>query len=361
MRRSPTSLITSVLLMILGALSSSAFAQANESREAGTSAAAAPPVEAATQIEAPAPLDPSAPIEEVIVTGEQPGPGLWKVTHGGTNIVWVLGTTGGIPKDVKWRSRQVEDVIANANAVIFGESVSPTNIGFFRGLLLLRSVLKLRYNPDKAVLKDLISPERYERWRVLRKKYLGDDEDYDRVRPMFIAMQLSEAVAREAGLNAEGNLAGIVVRAAKQHNVEIRAAEVKIEIADPKKAIRDLAAMPRDKDLECFNQTLDNLDSDLDKSKARARAWAVGDIESFRQLPVPVARKVCLDTLMSTPGLQGEFANLRQDINDAWIWEVQKALELNRVTLAVTSLDDVLSPTGRLARLRARGYTIEAP
>ena len=361
MRRSPTSLITSVLLMILGALSSSAFAQANESREAGTSAAAAPPVEAATQIEAPAPLDPSAPIEEVIVTGEQPGPGLWKVTHGGTNIVWVLGTTGGIPKDVKWRSRQVEDVIANANAVIFGESVSPTNIGFFRGLLLLRSVLKLRYNPDKAVLKDLISPERYERWRVLRKKYLGDDEDYDRVRPMFIAMQLSEAVAREAGLNAEGSLAGIVVRAAKQHNVEIRAAEVKIEIADPKKAIRDLAAMPRDKDLECFNQTLDNLDSDLDKSKARARAWAVGDIESFRQLPVPVARKVCLDTLMSTPGLQGEFANLRQDINDAWIWEVQKALELNRVTLAVTSLDDVLSPTGRLARLRARGYTIEAP
>jgi hypothetical protein len=41
--------------------------------------------------------------------------------------------------------------------------------------------------------------------------------------------------------------------------------------------------------------------------------------------------------------------------------EVQKALELNAVALAVTSLDDVLSPTGLLARLCARGYTIEAP
>ena len=342
MGKSLTWLITSVLLMIPGALSSRAFAQAIEPSEAHAQA-------------------PPAPIEEVIVTGEQPGPGLWKVTHGGTNVVWVLGTAGGIPKDVKWRSRQVEDVIAHANAVIFGESVSPANIGFFRSLLLLRSVLKLRYNADKAVLKDLIPPERYERWLVLRKKHLDDDEDYDRVRPMFIAMQLSEAAAREAGLNAEGNLGRIVARAAKKHDVEIRPAEVKMEIADPKKAIRDFAATPRDKDLECFNQTLDNLESDLDKSKARARAWAVGDIEAFRQLPAPVAQKVCIETLMSAPGLQPEFTRLKQGIYDAWIWEVQKALELNPVTLAVTSLDDVLSPTGRLARLRERGYTIEAP
>ena len=257
MGKSLTWLITSVLLMIPGALSSRAFAQAIEPSEAHAQAA-------------------PAPIEEVIVTGEQPGPGLWKVTHGGTNVVWVLGTAGGIPKDVKWRSRQVEDVIAHANAVIFGESVSPTNIGFFRSLLLLRSVLKLRYNADKAVLKDLIPPERYERWLVLRKKHLDDDEDYDRVRPMFIAMQLSEAAAREAGLNAEGNLGRIVARAAKKHDVEIRPAEVKMEIADPKKAIRDFAATPRDKDLECFNQTLDNLESDLDKSKARAESAAGG-------------------------------------------------------------------------------------
>jgi uncharacterized protein YbaP (TraB family) len=342
MHRSLASLVTSALLIIPGALSTRAFAQANEANEAGAEAA-------------------SAPIEEVVVTGEQPGPGLWKVTHGGTNVVWVLGTVGSVPKDVKWRSRQVEEVIAHAQVVIFGESVSPANIGLFRGLLLLRSVMKLRYNPDQAVLKDLIPPEQYERWLVLRKKHFDDDKDYDRVRPMFIALQLSGAAARESGLSAEGNLGRIVATTAKEHDVPIREAEVKMEIADPKKAIRDFAGTPREKDLECFNQTLDHLDSDLDKSKARARAWAVGDIDAFRQLPAPVAQKVCLEALTSAPGLRAEFTKLKDDMNDAWLWEVQKAVELHAVTLAVTSLDDVLSPTGRLARLRERGYTVEAP
>ena len=336
-------LVTSAFLLIPGLLASPAFAQANgASAEAETEGA-------------------SAPIDEVIVTGEQPGPGLWKVTHGGTHVVWVLGTVGAVPRDLNWRSRQVEDVIAHANAVIFGESVNPTNIGFFRGLLLLRSVLKLRYNPDKALLKDLIPPARYERWLVLRKKYFKDDEDYDRVRPMFIALQLAGAAAHESGLDAEGSLGRIVATTAKKHDVPIRHAEVKMAIADPKKAIRDFSATPREQDLACFNATLDNLDSDLDKAKSRARAWAVGDIEAFRQLPVPVAQPICLKAITSAPGLQPEFAKVREGLNDSWLWEVQKALELNAVTLAVTSLDDVLSPTGRLARLRERGYTVEAP
>jgi uncharacterized protein YbaP (TraB family) len=301
------------------------------------------------------------PMEEVVVTGEQPGPGLWKITHGGTNVVWVLGTTGGIPRDVKWRSRQVEDVIAHAQAVIFGESVKPGNIGFFRGLLLLPSVLKLRYNPDKAMLKDLITPQRYDRWLALRKRHFDDDKDYDRVRPMFIAMQLAGEVAKESGLNSEANVGRIVATTARKHNVPVRHAEMKMDIADPKQSIRDFSATPREKDLACFNQTVDNLDTDLDKTKSRASAWAVGDIEAYRKLPAPVAMPVCFDAITSAPGLQSEFTRMKDGLNDAWLWEVQKALELNPVTLAVTSLDDVLSPTGRLATLRQRGYTIEAP
>jgi uncharacterized protein YbaP (TraB family) len=341
MHRRLLSLVTAAFFLIPGLRPTLGFAQTNDAS-----------TEAAPE---------SAPIDEVVVTGEQPGPGLWKVTHGGTNVVWVLGTAGAVPKEVKWRSRQVEDVIAHANAVIFGESVNPTNIGFFRGLLLLRSVLKLRYNPDKAQLKDLIPPERYERWLVLRKKYFKDDEDYDRVRPMFIALQLGEAVGREAGLHTESSLGRIVASTAEKHDVPIRHAEVKMEIADPKRAIRDFSATPRDKELACFNETLDHLDSDLDKARSRARAWAVGDIEAFRQLPAPVAQPICLNAITSAPALQSEFTKMREGLNDAWLWEVQKALELNAVTLAVTSLDDVLSPTGRLSRLRERGYTIEAP
>jgi uncharacterized protein YbaP (TraB family) len=299
------------------------------------------------------------PIDEVVVTGEQPGPGLWKITHGGTNVVWVLGTVNGIPKEMKWRSRQVEEVISHAQAVIFGENVTP-NIGMFRALLLLPTVLKARFNPDKAVLKDIITPDRYERWLESRKKYFKDDEDVERIRPMFIAMGLASTATEKAGLD-QASVGRIVASAAKKNGVPIRNAEVKIDLPDPKKAIRDFTGTPREKDVGCFNTVLDNVDEDIAKMKSRAAVWAVGDVEAFRKLPAPVSQRVCIDALTSAPALQDEFNKLKDQVVEAWVWEVAKALELNEVTLAVISLDDILSPTGRIARLRERGYTVEAP
>ena len=337
--------------MMLGA-PTHPFAQANESPPSPPD-----PVAPTAEESTPSP----APIDEVLVTGEQPGPSLWKVTHGGTNVVWVLGTVDGIPKGVKWRSRQVEDVIAHAQAVIFGENVTP-NIGLFRGLLLLPALLRARYNPDKATLKDIIPPEEYERWLPARKKYFKDDEDIERVRPMFIGMQLAGEALREAGFNQEGAVGRIVAQAAKKNKVPIKAAEVKFDLPDPKKAIQDFTTgTPRERDVACFSAILDDGESDLEKIKARALAWAVGDVEAFGKLPAPVATRVCIDALTSAPALQSEFDKLKDRVNEAWLWDVAKALELNQVTLAVIPLDDILSPTGRLARLRERGYTVEAP
>jgi uncharacterized protein YbaP (TraB family) len=343
-RAAPIASSVVVALLAVQAVPARASAQVNESAPASTELA----------------IDTTPPLAEVIVSGEQPGPGLWKVTHGGTNVVWVLGTVGGIPKDLKWRSRQVEDVIAHAKAVIFGENVSP-NIGVFRGLLLIPTVLKARFNPDKAVLKDIIPPEQYERWLVARKKYFKDDDDIERIRPMFIGMGLSQAAGKNAGLDPQMSAGRIVAMAAKKSHVPIQTPEVKIDLPNPKQAIHDFTETPRTKDLECFNAAFDNVDSDVEKLKARAAAWAVGDIEAFHKLPAPVAERVCLDSLTSAPALQGLFTKMKAQVVDTWLWEVTKALELNDVTLVVISLDDVLSPTGRLERLRERGYTIEAP
>jgi hypothetical protein len=349
-----TTLITTVVLALaLQALSMPAFAQSADAAPSDSTTASAD----ATSADAKS----SPPLDEVIVTGEQPGPSLWKITHGGTNVVWVLGTVGGIPKGVKWRSRQVEDVIAHAQSVIFGQNVSP-NIGLFRGLLLLPAVLKARFNPDKATLQDMLPADRYDRWLPLRKKYFKDDADIERVRPMFIALQMGAAVLREAGLNEEGSVGRIVEQAAKKNKVPVQVAEVKFDLPDPKKTIRDFTSgTPREKDLACFNTAVDNLDADLEKMRSRATAWAVGDIEAFRKLPAPETNRICVDALTSAPALQSEFTKLKNRVDETWLWEVEKALELNAVTLVVLPLDDVLSPTGRLARLHERGYTIEAP
>src|SRR5690349_18834515 len=92
-----------VLALALQTLPTSALAQSADARSLESAAAPAETLSPDSTPSADAKSPP--PLDEVIVTGEQPGPGLWKITHGGTNVVWVLGTVGGIPKGVKWRSR----------------------------------------------------------------------------------------------------------------------------------------------------------------------------------------------------------------------------------------------------------------
>ncbi len=67
-------------------------------------------------------LPESVASEEVVVSGEQPGPGLWKVTHG-TYVLWILGTVSPLPKNLQWQPRELESVVARSKIIITGQSI----------------------------------------------------------------------------------------------------------------------------------------------------------------------------------------------------------------------------------------------
>ena len=136
-------------------------------------------------------------MDEVVVSGEQPGPGLWKVTKG-NHTLWILGTLTPLPQKMTWRSREVEKVVAASNEVIGQESVSP-NIGFFRGISLLPSLLRARYNPNGATLKDVLPAPLYARWSRLKAQYIGNDSGIERWRPMFAAIRLYSRALENSG------------------------------------------------------------------------------------------------------------------------------------------------------------------
>jgi hypothetical protein len=52
-----------------------------------------------------------ADLPMVVVSGVQPGPGLWKVSKG-DHVMWVLGTLSPLPRDMQWQAQEVEQVIA---------------------------------------------------------------------------------------------------------------------------------------------------------------------------------------------------------------------------------------------------------
>src|SRR5688572_25841435 len=87
------------------------------------------------------------PIDEVVVSGEYPGPGLWKITRaddGEQHVLWIIGDPPPLPKRMKWKSKDVEAVAASAQEILRDSGVTmdtDEKIGFFRGLSLLPAIL----------------------------------------------------------------------------------------------------------------------------------------------------------------------------------------------------------------------------
>lgn len=302
---------------------------------------------------------PQKPAEEVIVTGEQPGPGLWKVSQH-DHVLWILGTLTPVPKKMTWRSRSVEAVLAQSQSVIAVPRFDP-EIGFFKGLMLLPSLIGVRKNPDGARLQEVLPADLYARWRALKDKYIGHDEGVEKWRPIFAAQALYSAAIEKSGLSSEGIVWPVVKKIATEHHVPVTTPQLKISVKAPGPAIREFKKSPLD-DLQCFARTLERLETDLDAMKARANAWAVGDVDALSRLPYPDQTAACREAVLNSQvvqerGLQ-DVLSRRQAM---WLAAAEAALARNESTLATLPVYDLLQPEGVLAKLKARGYEVEAP
>ena len=63
--------------------------------------------------------------------GAQPGPALWKVSSGDREL-WILGEVAPLPRKVKWKSKQFEDLLAGSQEVILhdtrGNTLATVNV-----------------------------------------------------------------------------------------------------------------------------------------------------------------------------------------------------------------------------------------
>lgn len=324
-------------------------------------AAALMPVHAAAPAEDGLDEGPTQVFDAVVVSGVQPGPGLWRVSRG-EHVMWVLGTLTPLPKRIEWEAREVRQVIAEAQQILTTPQVKlKEKIGMLRGLMLLPAALSSRKNPGKEQLVDVVPAEDYQRWLVLKKRHMGRDRSVEKQRPLFASQALYEKAVKRQGLSFDSVVSKIVRKEAKKHKVETVTPEVEIDIGNPREAIRDFAD-DRLEDLECFRKTLDRLETDLDLMRDRANAWATGDIEALRDLPFTDQNRACADAV-----LQAGFArergldDLRKRMADAWLSAAETAIAKNPVTFATLPMGELLKPDGYLAALRERGYEIEEP
>ena len=299
------------------------------------------------------------PLEEVLVTGEQPGPGMWRVSNAGHEL-WILGTLDPLPKKLTWRSRQAEALIAKSQEVIAPPGVD-VSIGFFRGLAALPALLRARKNADGRTLRDVLPEDVYERWRVLKDRYLGRGDDVERFRPSVAAHELYKHALDRSGLTSGDGVWSVVEKSAKRHRVPITTVTVSLVLDDPKATIRQLVQVPREPDVACLASTIERLETDLQPMRRRASLWSLGDVEGLRRMPYADQRVACFDAVMSVPELRAQVLKLREQLVDKWLSAAQHSLATNDTAFAVLPISQILESDGWLARLRAQGYEVDEP
>jgi hypothetical protein len=302
-------------------------------------------------------------LEEVLVTGQQPGPGLWRVTraddpHG--HVLWILGNYSPLPKRMTWRSAELAGVLAESQAVLAPVSVS-ASAGPLGGITLLPSLIDVRSNPDEKRLQEVVPADLYARWLPLKARYLGKNDGVEDWRPIFAAQELYRAALKKNDLVPYDGVWPAVEKLARKARVPITEPGIELKVEKARTAIKEFKSTPF-ADVECFSRTLQRLESDLELMRERANAWAVGDVARLRKL-APIERaSACIGVMLESSFMQQRgFGDVLDRARNAWVAAAEKSLASNASTVAVLSVDEILKPDGYVAQLKNRGYVVTDP
>jgi uncharacterized protein YbaP (TraB family) len=293
--------------------------------------------------------EPPAQVEEVVVTGERAGPGLWHVYRGSSQL-WIFGIVSPLPKDMTWRSKQLESILDHTDQLLVAK---PVEIGVARALWLLVTQRDLLLVGHGKKLKDVLPADLYARFATQRAKYTKDAAKWEKYRPIIAAAFLEEDALHRVGLSTRLDLADEVRTLARRHHVRIE----EFKIAGLRDVLDALKTLPPATEHKCVAASLAIIETGLPRLIDRARAWATGDVERIQSLPESAEVGACRAAITVDAGSGDLLALLRR----TWLANMERHLQSGGVTLAVVSMDMLIESGGFLDELRARGYAIDAP
>jgi uncharacterized protein YbaP (TraB family) len=293
--------------------------------------------------------DPPQKVDEIIVSGERAGPGLWHVQKGAAQL-WIFATVSPLPKDMTWRSKQLEKILDGTDRVLVAK---PVEIGIARALWLLVTQRDLLMLGHGKKLKDVMPADLHARFAAQRAKFTKDADKWEKFRPIIAAAFLEEDALHAVGLSTRLDLADEVRSLARKHHVRIE----EFRFAGLHDVLDALKTLPPATEQKCVAASLATIETGMPRLIDRAQAWATGDVQRIQSLPESAEVAQCRAAITVEPGAGDLYTLLRQ----TWVNNMARHLETGGVTLAVVSMDMLIEPGGFLEALRSRGYTIDSP
>lgn len=287
----------------------------------------------------------SKSIETVVVTAHQPGPLMWRVKKGDSEIV-LLGMVEPLPKGLDWNKGGVRAALKGSRALLLPPRASA---GLFDMLWLLAWNSDALYLPGKTTVESTLPPDLRARFTAMREKIHGDADRYSNLRPPLAALRLEGDFLKARALTAD-EPSGTLRSLARDAHVSSRF------VADYEAIpmLKQLPKMAQSANEVCVKAALDDMDAVSAHAPAMAQAWAVGDLDGIKANYSEQRFESCIQ---STPSFAALF---QRAVNDS-IAAVNGALAKPGKNVMAVSVGALLKRGGLLDRLEAEGLTVEAP
>ncbi len=305
---------------------------------AGSAAAQPAP---ATDTGIPATVDQDWQTGQVVITGHFPGPALWRVKKGNSEVYIV----GGLPVMVKrfdWDRGRIGRLLDKANVLL----VAPKAKG---GVI---SFTSWQMSKGTGLFKDLWSTlpgDVASRFRNVAVMNGIDPGAYDHDTPVYAAMRLRDDIYEKKGLSTN-DPEKMLIFMARDRKTPMQPV-ARYSAAGALGKLNDMSKAERN---ACVVATLNEIDFATRHASKATQAWAVADLAGAQANSPPSATLACLEGSGSTQGL------LDRAIDDT-VLAVDAALEKPGKSVVVFPLTVLLQPGGALDKLRAQGAEITVP
>jgi uncharacterized protein YbaP (TraB family) len=296
--------------------------------------------------QAQAPATPDWSQVETVVVKAPPGPALWHLTRGNSEV-WILGTVGAMPPDLQWNRQYLGDLLQGARAILMPPR---TSIGFFQGAwFLITNGSKLSLPRGQSLEATL--PEELRKRFVATRTAIGQDEDrYRTDTPIRAALRLEQDF--QAKTKFYGWEPGATIRdLARAKHVPISTI-AEYQVTDGLKEVLDLSPAQQQ---TCLAQAVADVDRQSTHGAAAAHAWAVGDVQGIKD---NYAESQLYDCVIAAVQPIAQIS--ARNVTDT-VAALDAALNQPGKTIAVVSIGPLLRKDGVLARLEAMHIAIEGP
>ena len=285
----------------------------------------------------------STVVQELEVVKHLPGPALWRVTRGSSEVI-ILGVLQPLPHLLVWDTTRVTNALDGATALLLPPQ---PKFGVLDGVAMLfnRGAFELHGETLAATLP----PEERARYDHVLALIHAKPDKYAHLKPAVAGAFLIGDWRRAAGLS-DAKPISTVVKLAQADHVPIR------HIGDFNAApfAKSLAQMSPSANLACFDAAMDDIDRESARAPSNAKAWANADLKAIGQSYTISVFERCL---MQNPSVQG----LLERGMTAGMQAIEEALQRPGKTVAVIDLNFLLRPNGVLDRLKAKGDMITLP